>query len=332
MPQEIKLWRIESDRPVPVKRAKLSLEDRLEVWLCDDIGLLSKDFLVIGRQVDFGGPVLDLLAIDLHGNLVTIELKRDKTPREVVAQVLEYAALVQQTAREEVERRARDHLNKPLEEAFQEKFGEQLPETINVEQRMYIVASSLDTATSRIVEYLSTHHDVGINVATFAYFETSNGEFVGRSMLLDEKEVEHRARGRRRTYPTEAELRELADNRGVAHMWDLAVAGFGSVAKHKKYSGSTVFFQVSLPQGLGAIASIFPELSSPERGLAVTLVFDHIASALGVEESRITEVCGKLAGERFGGSYSNLDNCFYLSQKQLTDLIDVLSQNAGRVP
>ena len=49
--------------------------------------------MLIGRQVrtSFGG-IIDLLAIAPDGSLVLIELKRDKTPREIVAQALDYAS------------------------------------------------------------------------------------------------------------------------------------------------------------------------------------------------------------------------------------------------
>ena len=57
---------------------------------------------------------------------------------------------------------------------------------------MYIVASSLDSATERIVEYLSETHSVDINVATFAYFNSNGQEMIGRSMLLDEEIVQKR--------------------------------------------------------------------------------------------------------------------------------------------
>lgn len=51
--------------------------------------------MIIGRQVEtgFGGRV-DLLAIDAVGDLAVLELKRDQTPREVIAQVLEYGSWV----------------------------------------------------------------------------------------------------------------------------------------------------------------------------------------------------------------------------------------------
>ena len=50
--------------------------------------ILSPEWMLIGRQesMGFGGRV-DLLAIAPDGALVLIEIKRDRTPREVVAQV-----------------------------------------------------------------------------------------------------------------------------------------------------------------------------------------------------------------------------------------------------
>jgi len=40
------------------------------------------------------GGIIDLLCIDESGNLIVVELKRDKTPREVTAQTLDYASWV----------------------------------------------------------------------------------------------------------------------------------------------------------------------------------------------------------------------------------------------
>lgn len=46
---EVKLWKVEDDRLAAVEAERLDLEDRLENWLCEDIGVLSQDLLVIGR-------------------------------------------------------------------------------------------------------------------------------------------------------------------------------------------------------------------------------------------------------------------------------------------
>ena len=57
---------------------------------------LSEEWMLIGRQKETGfGGKIDLLAIAPDSSLVLIELKRDRTPREVVAQALDYASWVE---------------------------------------------------------------------------------------------------------------------------------------------------------------------------------------------------------------------------------------------
>jgi RecB family endonuclease NucS len=91
MPTEMTLWRIDHEQPKPIAQQKLDVEYRLENWIRDDVGLVSNDLLVIGQQVPTAyGGFIDLLAMDSMDNLVILELKRDKTPRDIVAQVLDY--------------------------------------------------------------------------------------------------------------------------------------------------------------------------------------------------------------------------------------------------
>lgn len=65
--------------------------------------ILSSEWMLIGRQVDTGfGGRIDLLALAPDGSLVLVELKRDRTPREVVAQALDYAAWVEGLAADDI--------------------------------------------------------------------------------------------------------------------------------------------------------------------------------------------------------------------------------------
>ena len=84
MPIEVGIWRIDSGFTRLVS-ASLDKELKLEEALVKDIGIVSPDIMLIGRQVstDSGGKI-DLLGIDAEGNLHALELKRDKTPREAV--------------------------------------------------------------------------------------------------------------------------------------------------------------------------------------------------------------------------------------------------------
>src|SRR5262249_42926698 len=96
MPVEFGIWRIDSkEYPVSVSLGGMDFESRLEEILEKDISIASPNWMIIGRQVrtDWDGRI-DLLAIDQEGNLIVIELKRNKTPREILAQALDYGSWV----------------------------------------------------------------------------------------------------------------------------------------------------------------------------------------------------------------------------------------------
>ena len=330
MTLEARVWKIDSDKPEQLEPSRLDEERRLEDWLCRDVSLLSDKLLVIGRQISVCGGTLDLLAVDEEGNLVIVELKRDRTARDVVAQTLDYASSIQDFGREDVERHTSDFLQIEFDEAFRQKFGHEAPESVNGRHRMYIVASSLDPATRRIVEYLSRAHGVDINAATFSYFNTEQGEFLARSTLLDEDEVERRAEARapkRRVIASEEALREVAEQRGARELWDIAIRGFGRVAK-KGRTKTTLYFTTRLDEGERAVLTIFPHTTSAERGLAVTVVFDHLSRGFGIDEGRVRQVCGSAAEEPFGGSYSTADNSYYLCKEKLKALLSLLDESS----
>ncbi|MFL5245255.1 MAG: hypothetical protein ACJ8FY_24405 [Gemmataceae bacterium] len=192
------LWTIENGGLAEMTRERLDNEDRLEQWIADDVALLGLIVLIIGRQVrTTSGGRIDLLAIDEQGDIVLVELKRDRTPREVVAQALDYASWVAGLLPLQIEEIAQDYLKKPLVEAFQEKFGTSLPEVINNDHRIVIVASELDDSSERIVQYLSARHSLNINVVFFTCFRQGKKEFIGRAWLLDPEEAEQRSELRR---------------------------------------------------------------------------------------------------------------------------------------
>lgn len=88
------VWFVNGSSLVEQDRVVLDSEKRLEDWIAGDLSLLGEELLLVDRQTRTTGGPLDILAMDADGQLVIVELKRDRTPREVVAQVLDYASWV----------------------------------------------------------------------------------------------------------------------------------------------------------------------------------------------------------------------------------------------
>ncbi|MFC8277962.1 endonuclease NucS domain-containing protein [Streptomyces sp. NPDC057271] len=194
MPLEFGLWRVD-DRPVRVATRTMPMESRLEELIEADPEILGRPLLLIGRQEQTDhGKYVDLLGMDSEGGLHVLELKRDRTPREVVAQVLDYGSWVQELANEQVReiytRYARSRgLVEELDEAFALRFGGSPPEVLNSSHTLTVVASEIDAATERIVTYLASGYRVPVNVLFFRYFEDEGRSYLARTWLMDEAEA-----------------------------------------------------------------------------------------------------------------------------------------------
>lgn len=193
------LYKIAGEGLIPVQRKTLANEEMLEGWIADNPNIIGLDVLVIGRQLptDYKGRI-DILAIDREGDLIIIELKRDRTPREVVAQVLDYASWVAGLTTKRIHEIAVDKLGKRLETAFLERFDTPLPETLNGNHSMVIVASEFDASSKRIVEYLAEEHGVSINTAFFNMFEENGEQLLATDWLMDQQEVVERSENKKK--------------------------------------------------------------------------------------------------------------------------------------
>jgi hypothetical protein len=164
------IWKVGA-QPVPLAESSLVSEQLLEEMIVAAPRLLSDEWMLIGRQEDTGfGGRIDLLAIAPDGALVLIELKRNRTPREVVAQALDYASWIEKLLSDDIARiYNRFAPGHSLAADFHQRFGQELDEeSLNQSHQIIIVAASLDNSTERIVAYLS-ERDIPINVLFSRY-------------------------------------------------------------------------------------------------------------------------------------------------------------------
>ena len=179
---------------VIAQETNLELEKHLENWLENSPRqtLAREDFLWIGRQTsvtDEDGTIFsDLLGLDSEGNLVVAELKRGRTPRDVVAQLLDYAAWVDGLSESQIREIAEDYFEtrdifegKTFDDAFREAFD--IPETdelppLKQKLRLFVIAEEIQPRVASVCRFLRTSHGMDISCIAVSIFQTESGEIV----------------------------------------------------------------------------------------------------------------------------------------------------------
>ncbi|MFZ4289154.1 hypothetical protein [Variovorax sp. HJSM1_2] len=194
MPIQHAIWQV-GQSPIQVPLARLASERLLEEMIVREPRILSSEWMLIGKQeITSHGGRIDLLAIAPDGALVLIELKRDRTPRDIVAQALDYASWVAELTPDRIVQIYNRFSNgQSLETDFQRRFGTELDEeTLNHSHQIIIVASELDASTERIVGYLNAR-DIAINVVFFQVFENAGQQLLSRAWMIDPGETQANA-------------------------------------------------------------------------------------------------------------------------------------------
>lgn len=302
MPVDLKLWEIDNQEQLKeIRPAKLDLENRLEVWLEKDVSTVSQDLLVIGRQVlTAHGGYIDLLGIESNGDLVIIELKRDKTPREITAQALDYASWIKDLSNEKITEIANTYLGKfgsDLEASFQREFNSDLPNVLNEHHKILIVASHIDPSSERIIRYLSDTYGVNINAVTFHYFRADDKEYLGRAFLLEPSQVDYKTRtkasstSKRQPNLSFEELEEVAVQRGVEEVYKQLLESLKSHFNRIETTRSSLACKGKVGDSQSAtIFSIIPGESNSEDGLKFQIYLSRFAEYFGVVEDEVTRL------------------------------------------
>jgi len=187
---------------VEASRTNLNLEMHLESWLEKSPWAIAQEpILVIGRQttahLETGLVFPDLLGIDKDGNVVLVELKRGRTPRETVAQLLEYAAWASELSDEEIKDVASeyfqtrsDYRNKQFGDAFMEAFEAEEVPSLNQKLRLFVAAEEISPSVSQVCRFLRMSHGVDVNCIKFSVYQTESGEIlVSSEAIVGQEEV-----------------------------------------------------------------------------------------------------------------------------------------------
>lgn len=190
MPIQHSLWTV-GENPSQLRESKLDSEYLLHQMILTAPTLLSPDWMLIGsEQAAPGGGRFDLLALAPDASLILIELKRDRTPRQVVAQALDYASWVETLQAADIAA-IYDHFRpgRDLAQDFAARFGRPLDDDeLNQGHEIVIVAAELDASSERIVEYLNGR-GLAINVLFFRIFDHGGQKLLSRAWLVDPGEA-----------------------------------------------------------------------------------------------------------------------------------------------
>lgn len=305
MGTEIKVWQISSNHINATEDAALAfehLESELENWIVECPDIVGDDLLIIARQKEVRGVGrLDLLAIRLNGELVIVELKRDMAPRDAVAQALDYASWLDKVSEAELLEMAEDYLQRPLDEAFADRFGKDMPAISSHNHRILLVGSGLDGAAERIINYLVQRHSVNLNAVFFRYAKLSTGqEILARSVLVAESVLQSPTPSRRK--PNVSELLAVGTARKVLPL----VQAFRALGKDEKYAteeaanafeGSFRYWRKNTEGKAKMVLGVNVSgrrKDSPIGQLDIWIPIGTLAQVLGVSETQAKEMLKNL--------------------------------------
>lgn len=154
----------------------------LEDWLESNPDGIIEDgrVLIIGRQVvtNFGG-FIDLLGLDREGDVVVVELKRDRTPRDTIAQSLDYASFAERLDSSQLQDILRSYLNDDslsLAEHHREYFELEADEAVafNKDQRIVIVGQRVTPDIRQTATFLRSK-GLRVTCVEFTFFQAGGG-------------------------------------------------------------------------------------------------------------------------------------------------------------
>lgn len=186
---------------VEAPRLMLEKEAQLEDWLSNSPwAIANEDLLIIGRQtrasIANNSRFPDLMALDHDGNLVVIELKKGRAPREVVAQLLEYAAWAYQLSDAEIAEISGKYLQVELGQRFIEYFEvDELP-ALGSTLRLFIAAEEIPESVSETCRFLRQNHGLDITCVSYrAYRDPSGNTLVDSSLIVGGESINSKSVG-----------------------------------------------------------------------------------------------------------------------------------------
>lgn len=179
------------------KTDSINYEKDFENWLENSPTVLLDDdaestVIWIGRQVTAvvgdTDKYPDLIGIDSEGELVIVELKKGKTPREVIAQILEYATWGEALTYEDLNKMTQNYykskdetFDKSLLSLYREVFFPDVDSEVRIDfnrnQKLYIAAEEISPVVKQVATHIRNKYKVNIHCLEYEVLKTGNSDY-----------------------------------------------------------------------------------------------------------------------------------------------------------
>lgn len=190
---------------VIAREVPFEIEDHLEkLFENSPFGLNQDEYILwIGKhpqgQNEDKTIIPDLLGVDSAGNLIIVEFKRGRTPRDVIAQLLVYAAWASELSETEIIDIAETYfLTRDGNEAkFNDRFGDvfDIPDVsdrpaLNKSMRLFIVAENAHEELSHVCRWMRTSLGLDITCIEVSLFQTDLDEtYIDMEVKVGEEDI-----------------------------------------------------------------------------------------------------------------------------------------------
>ncbi len=230
------------------------VENNIQQWVDAHPHFVNagRPMLSLGTEIAtrHGGSI-DNLFIDGNGHLVVAEMKRGRTPREVMAQIMDYAAHASRLEWPDLESICEKRHGTDLGSAFRQCFGRRLLKAEKIEHRLLVLAESYDPSVMDVAIYL-INNGTPLTLLEFTYFVLGDSKlFEVRSVL---GEIPDQPAG-----PADGEVPEAAPDEGYGTwLFESVATELRDIAKRQGWDlqfkvnkQSLPFAPVTWPTALG---------------------------------------------------------------------------------
>jgi len=227
------LHKIENGKLIEYTETPVSKEVEIHDFIETYPEILGKNIFIVGREVrTVDGNFIDLLGLNHNGDTIIIEIKKDQTPRKVIAQILEYAEWVSNSiGLDELNKIAKiSHLGdfSSLWKKYESKY-DKTPE-FNEHQRLFIVAEKIDSITEKLARYLRKN-GIDIFCMELKFHEKDGHRFCKSEMIVGKEK---------------AIVPDYSDNQDVDYNWNYYSERRGwsdeSISEMKKFVADVLKF------------------------------------------------------------------------------------------